>query len=199
MTDHFQDKAQEWDGRSDIQQLSQAVGSAIQNAVTLDSQMQIMDFGAGTGLICAQLAPHVAQVHAVDVSEAMLEKLAQKESLKDKVTTHCQDILEHPLSQHFDVIVSAMALHHVQDTDALLRRFYELSTPGAQLALADLDAEDGDFHPEHTDGVYHSGFERSALQKKLEAAGFQNVGFTTAHHMQKNNKDYTIFLVTAEK
>ena len=56
--------------------------------------MRVMDFGAGTGLVCAHVAPHVATVYAVDISEAMLAQLAAKPELRGKVEIRCQDILE---------------------------------------------------------------------------------------------------------
>mgnify|MGYP006950044336 CR=1 FL=1 len=43
------------------------------------------------------------------------------------------------------------------------------------VALADLDSEDGSFHPPDTDGVYHLGFDRDALRAELEADGFSDI------------------------
>src|SRR5690606_29624473 len=39
----------------------------------LPGEWVVADLGCGTGNVSALLAPHVAKVHAVDVSEAMLE------------------------------------------------------------------------------------------------------------------------------
>ncbi len=44
-----------------------------------------MDFGAGTGLICPQTAAHVEKITAVDISQALLEKLGAKPALQNKV------------------------------------------------------------------------------------------------------------------
>jgi 2-polyprenyl-3-methyl-5-hydroxy-6-metoxy-1,4-benzoquinol methylase len=51
------------------------------------------------------------------------------------------------MNTQFDLIMSAMALHHVKDTSTLINSFYEHLKPGAKAALADLDKEDGSFHP----------------------------------------------------
>jgi len=103
------------------------------------------------------VASKAAHVTAVDVSQAMLDKLASKTELAGKVDGVCQNILERPLDKQFDLIVSAMAMHHVEDTDLLMLRFAEHLKPGGQVALADLDVEDGDFHPANTEGVFHAG------------------------------------------
>ncbi|NIV32583.1 MAG: methyltransferase domain-containing protein, partial [Anaerolineae bacterium] len=68
------------------------------------------------------------------------------------------------LERQFDLIVSAMALHHVEDTERLLQRFHQHLSPGGGIALADLDQEDGSFHPPEVEGVFHDGFDRTALE-----------------------------------
>jgi len=50
----------------------------------LHEQMRVMDFGAGTGLISSQVAPLVKKIVAVDISEAMLNKLVAKPELQEK-------------------------------------------------------------------------------------------------------------------
>ena len=199
MTDLFQEKAQDWDVNDMVKALSMGIGSAILDNVTLDESMQVMDFGAGTGLITAHVANKVGKVTAVDVSEAMLEKLAAKEELRGKVEIVCQNIIEQPIGTQFDLIVSAMAMHHVEDTDKMIKRFAEHLKPGARVALADLDEEDGSFHPEDAKGVYHAGFDREAFMDKLDAQGFKDIRFVTAHTASKEEKKYPIFLALASK
>lgn len=199
MTDLFNEKAQEWDTNDLVRQLSTGIGTTIINQIDLEPSMQVLDFGAGTGLISSHIAPRVEKIVAVDISEAMLEKLAAKAELNGKVDTACQNILEKPLDQQFDLIISAMAMHHVEDTQHLFRTFASHLKPGAKVALADLDKEDGSFHPEDTQGVYHSGFDRDALKAIMEENGFSNISFTTAVTVNKEDNDYPIFLVTATK
>ncbi|MDZ7661890.1 class I SAM-dependent methyltransferase [Thiohalophilus sp.] len=197
MADLFEEKARDWDTNEMITALSSGIGSAIVERIPLNYEMAVMDFGAGTGLISAHLAPHVNNITAVDVSESMLEKLAAKPELQGKVEVCCQDILEEPLNREFDLIVSAMALHHVEDTEKLFRRFADILRPGGRVALADLDKEDGTFHPADVEGVFHHGFERDALESLMREQGFTDIRFTTAHVVNKEEGEYPIFLVTA--
>ena len=199
MSDLFNEKAKEWDQNDMVLQLSKGTSSAILENINFNDQMQVMDFGAGTGLITAQVAPHVGSITAVDISQSMLDKLEEKTSLQDKVKTVCQDITKQPLDQKFDVIMSAMAMHHVEDTALLMQRFSEHLKPGAKIALADLDSEDGDFHPAEIEGVYHDGFDRDALQSILEKNNFKDIKFVTAHTVNKEVKSYPVFLVIATK
>lgn len=199
MADHFEDNAQDWDARPVPSQISHGVFDALEDAVEISSELTVMDFGAGTGLVCGKLAPKVKQVLAVDISEAMLAKLAAKPELADKVEIVCQDIVETPLKRKVDLIVSAMAVHHVEDTRALLRTFHDHLHPGGRIALADLDTEDGDFHPPNAEGVYHTGFDRATLAALLDEAEFTETRFVTACEVHKGDKSYPVFLVTASK
>jgi len=193
MPDLFKEKASDWDASQMRLQLSTAIGASILSNIPLDDQMSVMDFGAGTGLLTSHIAPRVRQIAAVDTSASMLEKLAAKPEFMGKVTAVCQDITEVPLDQQFDLIISAMAMHHVEDTRHLFETFARHLPAGGRIALADLDKEDGTFHPADVEGVFHHGFERTELQALVD------VQFQTAHTVDKEGRHYPIFLVTATR
>jgi 2-polyprenyl-3-methyl-5-hydroxy-6-metoxy-1,4-benzoquinol methylase len=199
MTDLFEEKAKNWDANEHRKKMSLAIGGSILHNVSLNDKMHVMDFGAGTGLIASQIAPHVEKVTAVDVSEAMLNKLMSKIELKGKVEVCCQDITLNPLGFQCDLIVSAMAMHHVEDTENLVLQFSKHLKPGGGVALADLDAEDGGFHNPPSEGVFHNGFERELLGNIFKRNGFTNVRFVTAHTAIRENGEYPIFLLLADK
>lgn len=199
MADLFESKAKDWDANERRAKLAAAIGSSILEHVPLRGDMKVLDFGAGTGLIAARIAARVERVVAADTSPAMLARLEAKPELKGKVETVCRDILHDPLGEKFDLIVSAMAMHHVEDTAALLRGFAEHLVDSGRIALADLDKEDGSFHPPDTEGVFHFGFEREQLRRLMESQGFRQVEFFTAHTIVGDEKEYPVFLVTAEK
>lgn len=199
MTDMFKEKAKGWDVNDMIKQLSSAIGSCIIENVELNEQMHVMDFGAGTGLITSQVAPYVNKITAVDISQSMLEQLIAKQELKDKVQALCQDITSEPTGIEYDLIMSAMAMHHVEDTDNMVKQFAAHLKSGAKVALADLDKEDGSFHPEGVEGVYHDGFERDEFRAILEKHGFKDINFETAHTVNGERGLYPIFLALATK
>ena len=199
MTDLFQEKAKDWDANDRRSRLAAAISTSILDRVSLRADMNVLDFGAGTGLISARIAPLVARIVAADTSQAMLEKLQEKPELQSKVSTACRDILDDPLEERFDLIVSAMAMHHVEDTSRMMQTFAEHLNDGGMVALADLDAEDGSFHPPETEGVFHQGFDRDELGTLMQGLGFENIEFVTAHTVNGEQQDYPIFLVTANK
>jgi cyclopropane fatty-acyl-phospholipid synthase-like methyltransferase len=175
------------------------IAKAVLASIELNREMRMLDFGSGTGLLLERLATHVASITAVDVSDSMNEQLAAK-----RATLPCElhilpvDLTQTSIPGEYDVIVSSMTLHHIADIPGMLTRLFSLLRPGGQIALADLDAEDGTFHTEDT-GVFHHGFERTWLQEQAEKAGFVEVRLDTAGVVHKPQGNYPVFLLTASK
>jgi hypothetical protein len=92
-------------------------------------------------------------------------------------------------------------VHHVADTEALLRRFHDLLSPRGIVCVVDLDAEDGAFHGPGFQG--HNGFDRDELARQLGRAGFAEVRITTACEIAKEtsagSKRFPLFLATATR
>jgi 2-polyprenyl-3-methyl-5-hydroxy-6-metoxy-1,4-benzoquinol methylase len=182
-----------------------AIASAVRRQVDLNSEMDVLDFGAGTGLVTLALQPYVRSVTAVDTSKGMLDILDAKTQDRQiaNVRTLLYDLVEEgPLELRFDLIASAMTLHHVSDVAGILRVFRQMLRPGGTIAIADLDAEDGSFHPDKT-GVVHFGFERGQLSRLLRDAGFGKIKVCTAHKASKEIesgevREFSVFLITGE-
>ncbi len=200
MTNSFDERAKTWDEQPRRVQLANDIFAALERQVPLQRDWTVLDYGCGTGLLALALVPRVRRVVAVDSSPGMLGVLGQKARAArlSNVEPLLADFSKDPLpAGPFDLIASAMTLHHVADVAALLLKFFALLAPGGFLALADLDAEDGSFHG-HTDGIFHFGFGRGAFTNQLAAAGFEKIQFTTAARIAKA-RGYSIFLATARK
>ena len=142
--------SQKWDKR--VGQWHDHVTSAAAFGKVLDrilvlSQPQpsdvCVDLGAGTGFVTTALAPLVASVHAVDISPAMTEALADRaaEAGLANVSTEVTDLKDFRLPPSCaDLIVSSYALHHLADADkrALTARAAQWLRPGGRLVIADM-------------------------------------------------------------
>ena len=194
---HFDASARQWDQRPMSQQLA-PVAERLMAQVPLHADDQVLDFGAGTGLLSTAIAPQVAQVTALDTSAAMLQVLNEKGFAN--ITTRQQDIFA-GLPTRYHVVVSCMALHHVADTAALMQAFAKALHSGGRLALVDLYAEDGSFHGDNAaKGVQHFGFAPDRLQALAEKAGFTDITFSDILHVQhRNGRTYPLFLMTGRK
>lgn len=176
-----------------------AIGNAIKAQVLLNRDMQLLDFGSGTGLLLQQIAPLVGKITAIDVSPSMNAQLrAKAPDIGCELEVLEQDLIHQPLQRQFDGIISSMTLHHIADIPALLLEFHRLLKPGGFVALADLDLEDGSFHTEDT-GVFHCGFDRDDIAAKAQAAGFTEVQVVDASVVQKPHGQYPVFLLTGQR
>jgi ubiquinone/menaquinone biosynthesis C-methylase UbiE len=201
----FEAVASRWDSNPTRVKIAHDVADAIMREVNLSQQMDVLDYGCGTGLLAMQLQARVRSVTGADSSPAMLDVL------KDKIATLKPGNVSAQLvdfergahaSGEYDLIVSSMVTHHIPDTAALLREWKRLLRPHGQIAFADLDTEDGAFHGDNT-GVFHLGFDRAKLRELLHAAGFTEVRDCTATSVRKEvegkAREFPIFLITASK
>jgi 2-polyprenyl-3-methyl-5-hydroxy-6-metoxy-1,4-benzoquinol methylase len=197
-TDRFDKAAPTWDLEDRRVALARAVTEAIAARVPLTRELSTLDFGCGTGLVTLALAPRVGSITGADTSPGMLETLTGKAGalgipvrLLPLDPTGSGD-----LGGPYDLIVSSMTLHHIANVPELFHRFMRHLNPGGQVALADLDEEDGSFHDDAT-GVHHKGFLRNSVQDWLGNAGFRQIQVETATVTRKEGKAYPIFLATA--
>lgn len=198
MQDHFKEKSKDWD-KGDVQvQGAKIIADAINEKIKLTSEMELLDFGVGTGLLGFDIAHRVKKVYGVDTSLSMLEKLKAKNTPELSIETYCQDIIAKPLDRSFDGLVSSMTLHHVEDLKAFFETIYRDISEGGFIAVADLESEDGTFHSDNT-GVFHFGFEKDALCKVASEAGFSEVDFQNINTIKKPHRDFGVFLLTAKK
>lgn len=192
-----------WDSNPGRIELAKAVAGAMRQAVPLRPDMEVMDFGAGTGLLTLALLPDVGRLTSVDASGEMLRVLDGKlQALGIRnVRTLQGDIARQALpAGAFDLVASAMVLHHLPDVPPVLARLRACLKPGGWIALADLDSEDGSFHADAT-GVYHHGFDRAEVRRWLQAAGFTDTATREAHRVKRPGTDgqlreYPVFLAT---
>lgn len=202
----FDKVAAGWDAEPRRVALARGIAQAILDELHPTATTEAMDFGCGTGLLSLALQPHVRRVTGIDASAGMLEMLQGKirESGLDTIDTRQVDA-EHGLEAEgeWDLVASSMALHHIRDTARLLRQFHTALRPGGALAIADLDPDDGEFHPAGM-GVFHNGFVRAELRALLAQAGFIGIRDRTAASFRKQGasgqeRDFSVFLMTARR
>ncbi len=197
--DHFAHKSKSWDMSSRRVQNAKGIADLIVKNIELSPAMELMDFGAGTGLLSYFIAPHVKKIVAVDNSPSMLEEFKKKCNEFECETEVIQkDLSRETVERKFDGIISSMTIHHVEDQKALFSKFYEMLNENGFIAIADLDSEDGSFHSDNT-GVFHHGFDREMLKSEAKEAGFRDITFNLANTINKPHRDFTVFLMTAYK
>ncbi|PWR73886.1 class I SAM-dependent methyltransferase [Methanospirillum lacunae] len=186
--------------------LSNDVVQAICGLISLTSDMNVLDFGCGTGLLTLQIQPFVRSITGIDSSQGMLNVLDAKISKLGitNVRTHLFDIIRGVLPfGEFDLVVSSMTFHHIKDVSLLLKAMAGVIHSSGQIVIIDLDPDDGKFH-DSNEGVFHFGFERSIMKKLLEEAGYDSIREKTAASMQRvsptgETRGFSIFIMVGRK
>ncbi|MBS1209926.1 MAG: Methyltransferase type 11 [Proteobacteria bacterium] len=203
--DYFNAAAADWDTPVRIERAVR-IAEVILREVHLSPKAVVADYGSGTGLIAAALAPHVARVVALDNAANMLVVLAEKcraSGITNIETRLCDIETEHFDAPFCDVFVSSLVLHHLRSPERYAAAAWQALRPGGLVVLIDLDLDDGDFHTGN-DEVHHHGFERAALAKVFTAAGFVCQSLKTALTIRKVGRagvarEFTLFILQARK
>lgn len=195
----FDEAAATWDENPRRRQMSEAIATAIRQAVLLQKEWRVLEYGCGTATLGFLLAPHVREVVAADASAGMIEQVRKKlgQSPGVNLTPMLLDLSQQPApAERFDLIVTAMAMHHVEDISLVVTRLGAMLTAGGRLAIADLCQEDGSFHTDIV--VPHNGFDPAALVQTVgRCVPGTHCQWQTAYTVTKNDRQYDIFLLTA--
>ncbi len=101
----------------------------------------VLDLGAGTGLFAALLRGRWPQVrlHLVDASSGMLEEARRRFAGEPDVSFAIGDMAEAELGGGWDLVISALAIHHLDDAakQALFGRIRQALRPGGLFVNAE--------------------------------------------------------------
>jgi tRNA (cmo5U34)-methyltransferase len=125
--------------------------------------VRVLDLGAGTGLLSATIRAHRpdARLTMVDSSRSMLDQARRRFGDDDVACVH-SDLTDTLPRGPYDAIVSALAIHHLSDTDkrALFRRVREaLDGDGVFLNIDQVAAPTAWLEAEY--GACHERYARS--------------------------------------
>lgn len=199
----FDLKAKDWDTPDKIERAG-TIANAIRSHIKLNNKMSGFEYGCGTGLLSFELRHDIGDMTLADSSDGMLDVL--KEKIKAESVSSMKpvklDLMKDPVpDQRFDIIYTMLTLHHIPDTERILRYFHRMLNEGGHLCIADLDKEDGSFHGKTAH--FHNGFDRKELIDITRNAGFDDVSIDTAGSITRETehgaKNFPVFLMIAKR
>lgn len=196
--DDFDAKAATWDDDPAKVERARAVAQSIGDRVQLDRSMRLLEYGAGTGLVTEALRDRVGPVTLADTSAGMrsvMDAKVESGALTDATIWSLDLADEPPPADRFDLIVTVMTLHHIENLGTVLRAFARLLNSDGHLCVVDLEEEDGSFHGADFKG--HHGFRRADLDAALHDAGFEAVEFETCYQVERHGDTFPLFLATS--
>ncbi len=201
----FDIKASGWDLNPMHLERSRAVVSALLKQIPLNKEMSVMEYGAGTAITSFLLKEHVSNITMMDSSQEMVKIMQEKisDANADKMKAIRFDLESEEWKENrFDLIITQMVLHHVSDTENIIRKFHSLLNQAGYLAIADLYPEDGSFHGEGFSG--HKGFDPESLSLLIRRTGFADIKtdkcFVISKKINETTvKEFDVFLITAAR
>lgn len=89
---------------------------------------RLLDLGCGTGFIIGLSQDIFSEIHGVDVTQAMLDRVDQS---RGNVTLHLTAAESVPFpDNYFDLVTAYSFLHHAEDYTSILREAYRILKPG---------------------------------------------------------------------
>ncbi|PLY01614.1 MAG: SAM-dependent methyltransferase [Desulfuromonas sp.] len=99
----------------------------------LQPEMELFEFGCGTGSTAIAHAPYVRRIEAIDISPKMIE-IARRKSAEaniDNVNFSVASIEQfEPADEGYDVVLGLSILHLVADKEEIIGRVYRMLKPG---------------------------------------------------------------------
>lgn len=120
----FKGRAQSWDSDARIRR-SKIIADKINEMVGNSKDSSVLDYGCATGLIGFNLCDKFRKVTLMDSEKEMLDVIHEKiETNKiSNVFTVLKDLTKEDCEEKFDVIYTSMALHHIIDTQKMIKKF----------------------------------------------------------------------------
>ncbi|MEG2288779.1 MAG: class I SAM-dependent methyltransferase [Clostridium sp.] len=183
---YFDEEAKQWDTDYRVQR-AKKISKEIENYIISGEGLTALDFGCGTGLISFNLTHKFSEIMLMDLSEGMIEELRikVKESKITNVNTWCGDVLTFNEDEKFDVIYTSMALHHIIQLPAILKKLYTMLNPSGKIIIIELRKDDGTFHEEIQDYDGHNGFEIKEMEEILESVGLKEISSNVFYSSNK--------------
>jgi ubiquinone/menaquinone biosynthesis C-methylase UbiE len=201
----FDIKAAGWDLNPMHLERAETVARLIKKRIPLTKSMKALEFGAGTGLTSFLLQNDLGEITVMDSSSEMVRIMTEKIKAADAKNLKPMffDLEKNDWEgETFDLIITQMVLHHVNDIEGLIIKFQKMLSLRGNLVIADLCPEDGSFHGMEFTG--HKGFDPEQLSGLLRKYGYRNISHEKCYVISKKISDalikqFDIFLLVAEK
>jgi malonyl-CoA O-methyltransferase len=120
---HFSSHARDYDNLALMQK---DIADRLLKLIPDRDYLTILDIGCGTGYMCRQLKKRfpAAQVTGVDIASEMLQRAMAEDPEGNYI---CEDFTKMDMQgKRYDLIVSASALHWIDDINQILEKYHSL-------------------------------------------------------------------------
>ncbi|CAD6585424.1 MAG: hypothetical protein ASARMPREDX12_001996 [Alectoria sarmentosa] len=109
---------------------------------------KMLDYACGPGIASQAMLPYVTEIRGIDVSDSMVDKFnagardagrseIQMHAVRGDLLAPAQGSLESQDFYGFDLAIMSMALHHIDNPEAMIAKLVERLKPGGTVLIID--------------------------------------------------------------
>ncbi|CAH0537007.1 class I SAM-dependent DNA methyltransferase [Vibrio marisflavi] len=193
MASEWDDYAEKWELDESTIHFADHAFKALSEVVEL-TDLEVLDFGCGTGLLSQRLSPLVKNIVALDSSEAMIEQLDKKmlmnvEPVVDMLTRGL--VAQHPaFRKQFDLVVASSVCGFLKSFSEVADIIYAILDEGSTFVHFDWLLEDGE------QGV---GMTQAKTEQVLTSVGFESVSVSVPFEIKTQTGVKKVLMGVAKK
>ena len=155
----------------------------IATGARLEPGLRVLEIGCGTGLFTEMFAQSGAQLVAVDISSALLERARARGLSPDKVQFLEKQFEDCDVDGPFDAVIGSSVLHHL-DIEVALRKIHDVLKPCGVMCFAEPNMLNPQILVQKNvswvknrlgDSPDETAFVRWSLRRLLSGAGFRGI------------------------
>jgi ubiquinone/menaquinone biosynthesis C-methylase UbiE len=170
----------------------------------LQPDMRLLEFGCGTGSTAIEHAPHVAEIHATDLSSRMLEIARDKSRAAGIENIRYEEVSFESLDAAdgaYDAILGLSILHLLDDWQGAIGKVHRLLKPGGVFVCGTVCV--GDMSPVFRLLLPVLRLLRIAppvhvLYEKSVVEALKSAGFSLVHHWRPG-KNKAVFIIARKQ
>jgi ubiquinone/menaquinone biosynthesis C-methylase UbiE len=197
-TDKFEMIANIYDSSERIQ-IAKVSSEAIREYLVDTKGKNAIDFGCGTGLVGMSLLNEFNSMLFLDTSQNMINQIKQKISDLNiqNVDTLCFDFEKEGRSDFYtDYIFMTQVLLHINDTELILSRLYDVLNDGGHLLISDFNKNE-----KVVSDIVHNGFDQEKLADIMNKIGYRDIQSKTFYTGSQifMGQDASMFILDSRK
>ena len=154
-------------------------GVTVSAATTNTANPNILDIGAGTGLLSSFLIKRYpnATFTLIDISEKMMEIAKKRFSNYPNVKFIIEDYTKYNFTEKYDIVASALSIHHLEDDNkkALYKKIHSVLSRNGVFINADQVHGETPFIETFNKTIWKQSIENSSLSMEEKLAGYERI------------------------
>jgi 2-polyprenyl-3-methyl-5-hydroxy-6-metoxy-1,4-benzoquinol methylase len=188
----WNEQAETWDSSNETLYYSNQVFKLLTNKINLNN-LDILDFGCGTGLLTDHMTKQARQIVAIDIAEKMIEVLDKKnyKNVKTIIGELSKTTIEKnpELQGKFDLIVASSVCAFVPDYHGVLSIIKSLLKPNGSFFQWDW------LLAENESGY---GFTKQRITESFESVGLKLDSLETPFYLEMNDEKMEILMAVGK-